>query len=137
MTRHGILGGTFDPPHIAHLIAGECAVSQFELDKLLFIPANIPPHKSAQSLSQAADRLAMTRLAIEGNSKFDISEIELKKEGLSYAIDTIRELKKQIEISELFLFIGLDQFRNFKSWHKPEEILREVRVVVMARPTKE
>jgi nicotinate-nucleotide adenylyltransferase len=137
MTRLGILGGTFDPPHIAHLIAGECAVSQFELVKLLFIPANTPPNKLAHAITPAADRLAMLQLAISGNPIFDISEIELKRSGPSYTIDTIRELKTQFANSELFLFIGLDQFRNLESWHRPEEILREARVVVMARPAKE
>ena len=137
MTRIGILGGTFDPPHIAHLIAGECAASEFELDKLLYIPANIPPNKSAQVITPAADRLAMTRLAIEGNSRFDVSEIELKRKGPSYTIDTIREVKSKFNIPELYLFVGLDQLLNFMSWHNPQDILDEANVVVMARPTKE
>jgi len=137
MIRLGILGGTFDPPHMAHLVAGECAVSQFELDKLLYIPANMPPNKLARPITPSAHRLAMTRLAIEGNPRFDISDIELKREGPSYAIDTIRELKKQIDVDELFLFIGLDQFLNFITWHKAKEILREANVVVMSRPVKD
>jgi nicotinate-nucleotide adenylyltransferase len=136
MTRLGILGGTFDPPHLAHLIAGECAVSEFALDKLLYIPANMPPNKLARQITPAAHRLAMTKLAIEGNPRFDISDIELKREGPSYAIDTIRELKKQFSVDELFLFIGLDQFAIFESWRKTEEILDEAKVVVISRPTK-
>src|ERR1700733_4887543 len=100
MIRLGIFGCPFDPPHIAHLVAGELAVAEFALDKLLFIPANIPPHKSSNSLSTAADRLAMTRLAIFGNPIFEVSDIELKREGPSFTIDTIREVKKQFGVSE-------------------------------------
>ena len=132
--RLGILGGTFDPPHLAHLIAGEWAVEEFQLDKLLFIPTNVPPHKSEQILSSPSDRLAMTRLAIQGNSRFDISEAELSRPGVSYTIDTIRLLQADLHPTAIFLFIGSDQFATFEKWHKPEEILREVEVVVMARP---
>ncbi|HZK76788.1 MAG TPA: nicotinate-nucleotide adenylyltransferase [Candidatus Kapabacteria bacterium] len=131
--RIGILGGTFDPPHLAHLIASERAVETFALDRLLFVPANIPPNKS-EPLSSSSDRLAMTRLAIEENSKFNISEIEMSRPGVSYSIDTIRLLKSQWNPAKIFLFIGNDQFAAFGSWHEPEEILREAEVVVMTRP---
>ena len=132
--RLGILGGTFDPPHLAHLIAGERAVGDFALDKLLFVPANIPPHKSEQPLSASSDRIAMSRLAVEGNPKFDVSEIEVSRPGLSYSIDTVRQIKSQWNPTKIFLFIGSDQFAAFDTWHEPEEIFRETEVVVMARP---
>lgn len=134
--RLGILGGTFDPPHLAHLIAAERAVEAFALDMLLFIPANIPPNKSGQAMASAIDRLAMTRLAIEENSKIEVLEIELSRPGISYSIDTIRQIKSQWNPSKLFLFIGSDQFAAFSTWHEPEEILREAEVVVMTRPLK-
>jgi len=127
------LGGTFDPPHLAHLIAGERAVEAFGLGKLLFVPANIPPNKS-EPLSSSSDRLAMTRLAIRGNQHFDISEIDLSRPGISYSIDTIRLLKTQWNSTKMFLFIGSDQFAAFGTWREPEEILREAEVIVMTRP---
>lgn len=135
--RLGILGGTFDPPHLAHLIASERAVEAFALNKLLFVPAQIPPHKSERTLSSAADRLAMTRLAIEYNPRFQISEVELSRPGVSYSIDTIRLLKSQWNPEAIFLFIGSDQFAAFGGWHEPDKILREAEVVVMARPLEQ
>jgi nicotinate-nucleotide adenylyltransferase len=132
--RLGILGGTFDPPHLAHLIAGEWAIEAFALDTLLFVPAHIPPHKSEQPISSAADRLAMTRLAIEGNSQFACSEVELSRPGVSYTLDSIHLIKSEWNPSAIVLFIGSDQFQTFEAWHEPEEILQGVEVVVMARP---
>jgi nicotinate-nucleotide adenylyltransferase len=135
MNRLGILGGTFDPPHLAHLIAGEMAVEAFALDKLLFIPANVPPHKAGQPITSAEHRFAMTKLAVRGNEQFEVSGIELERPAPSYMIDTIREVQEQLKPESVFLFIGLDQFAAFESWNKYEDILREAQVVVMARPS--
>ncbi len=135
MKRLGILGGTFNPPHLAHLIAGERAVDEFALDRLLFIPANIPPHKVGHEMASAEDRLAMTRIAIQGNPRFEVSDMEITRAGKSYTIDTIRALKEIYKPDSIVLFIGLDMFHIFDSWHESEAILREAEVVVMARPT--
>jgi nicotinate-nucleotide adenylyltransferase len=131
----GILGGTFDPPHLAHLIAGEWAGEVFALDRLLFIPANIPPHKSSERISSGAHRLAMTQIAIQGNDKFEVSNIELDRRGTSYTIDTLREIQEEYSPEKIFLFIGLDQLAIFNTWHKSEEIFEIAEVVVMARPS--
>jgi nicotinate-nucleotide adenylyltransferase len=133
--RLGIFGGTFNPPHLAHLIAAERAVEEYSLDKLLFIPANIPPHKVGHEIAPADDRLAMIRLAAQDNAHFEISDIELKREGKSYTIDTLRELKGIYSPDSLYLFIGMDMFAIFDSWYKAEEILSLATVVVMLRPT--
>ncbi len=136
MNRIGILGGTFDPPHIAHLIAGERAVEEFQLDTLLFIPANIPPHKAGGRISSAEHRFAMTEIAIRGNNIFAVSRIELERPGPSYTIDTLREIQRQFIPEKIFLFIGVDQLATFNTWHKSEEIFEAATVVVMTRPTQ-
>jgi len=133
--RLGVFGGTFNPPHLAHLIAAERAVEEYSLDKLLFIPANIPPHKVGHEIAPADDRLAMIRLATQGNSHFDVSDIELKREGKSYTVDTLRKLKAIHNPETLFLFIGMDMYAIFDSWYKAEDILSLATVVVMLRPT--
>jgi nicotinate-nucleotide adenylyltransferase len=130
----GILGGTFDPPHLAHLIAGERAVEAFELDTLFFIPANIPPHKAQERISSGEHRFAMTQLATQGNDKFEVSRIELNRPGISYTIDTLHEIKQKFSPEKIFLFIGLDQLAIFNTWHESEEIFKAAKVVVMTRP---
>ncbi len=134
MKNVGMLGGTFDPPHLAHLIAGERAVEAFALDTLLFIPTNTPPHKHGNAISSAEDRFAMTTLAIQGNRTFEASHIELDRPGPSYTIDTLRELQEQFSPDKIFLFIGLDQLAVFNSWHRNEDIFAAAEVVAMMRP---
>ena len=136
IARLGILGGTFNPPHLAHLIAGERAVEEYDLEKLLFIPANIPPHKTGLSnIAEAHHRMMMTECAIAGNVKFDVSDIEIARSGISYTIDTILELKKKHNPDELYLLIGLDNLEIFATWHRVGEIFAEANVAVMVRPT--
>jgi nicotinate-nucleotide adenylyltransferase len=137
MQRLGIFGGTFDPPHIAHLIAGELAVEQFQLERLLYVPAAISPHKKKQQVSSPQDRFSMLRLAIQDNSKFEVSDLEIKRGGNSYTIDTLHEIKEQLSPSALVLFIGRDQFEKFESWREPEQILSLAEVVVMDRVTSQ
>ncbi len=135
MKRLGILGGTFDPPHLAHLIAGEIAVETYHLDTLLFVPAFIPPHKAEQAISDARHRLAMTRLAIDGNPRFEVSTIEIDRQGKSYTIDTILSLREQLHPEGIYLFIGRDQLDVFGSWHRADDILKIAKVVVLERPS--
>lgn len=135
MKRLGIFGGTFDPPHLAHLIAGEIAVEELKLDKLLFIPAKTAPNKIGQQISSAKDRMAMTQLATEGNEVFEVSSIELDRPAPSYTIDTLNELKTIHKIDSHFIFIGMDQFLALETWRNYEEIISENQVVVMKRPT--
>ncbi len=134
MKRIGIFGGTFDPPHLAHLIAGEIAVEAFALDKLFLIPANVPPHKTGGNISSSEHRLTMTELAAQGNEKFEVSRVELDRPGPSYTIDTLHEIQHQLSPEKILLFIGLDQMAIFHTWHKWEQILESAEVVVMIRP---
>ncbi|HUI29175.1 MAG TPA: nicotinate-nucleotide adenylyltransferase [Candidatus Acidoferrales bacterium] len=132
--RVGILGGTFNPPHIAHLIAAESATEQLRLDKMLFVPAAIPPHKLNEKIIPANVRLQMVKLAIKGNPKFEVCDIELKRSGASYSIDTIIELKGKFPDDKFFLVIGIDLLIDFYSWKDPEKILDKCDVVAMNRP---
>ncbi|HEY3875601.1 MAG TPA: nicotinate-nucleotide adenylyltransferase [Candidatus Kapabacteria bacterium] len=135
MNRIGMFGGTFDPPHLAHLIAGERAAEAYELDKLLFVPANVPPHKASLPITPAEHRLAMLRLAIEGNAKFEVSDLEMKRPSPSFTIDSLDEIKSRYGVSSIFLFIGFDQLAMFHSWKDYERILSENTVVAMNRPS--
>jgi len=131
-----LFGGTFDPPHIGHLIIAETVKETEGFDKMIFVPAGIPPHKTKSDLSTIEDRLIMLQLALEGNEKFELSNVEIKRGGVSYAIDTIRELKKRYNLKskEIYFLMGSDTLKEFHTWHKPEEILEESQVLVAARP---
>uniref|UniRef100_A0A7V4E2A5 Probable nicotinate-nucleotide adenylyltransferase n=1 Tax=candidate division WOR-3 bacterium TaxID=2052148 RepID=A0A7V4E2A5_UNCW3 len=136
MEKIGIFGGTFDPPHIGHLIIADEVLSLLSLSKMVFVPAYSPPHKTTTTPFE--ERLTMVRLAIENNEKFILSDIEKKIAEVyniesSYSIYTIRELKKIYSQAELFFIIGSDQFLEFKNWHQPEEILKEVKIGVLLR----
>ena len=135
MERIGIFGGTFDPPHVAHQIAGELAVENFALDRLLFVPANVPPHKAHHTMASPHDRFAMTELAIQGNPHFAASDIEIVRQGTSYTIDTLHALKETFQSAKLYLFIGMDNLAIFDAWHRWQEIFGQCQVVVMARPS--
>ena len=132
--RLGIFGGTFNPPHMAHLLAAENVRDQLKLDKILFIPAAIPPHKMREEVISAKHRLEMVRLAIQGNEYFELSEIELLRKGPSYTIDTIRSLKHTHPQCDLHFIMGIDLLMDFETWKDPEKILAECKVVAMNRP---
>jgi nicotinate-nucleotide adenylyltransferase len=128
--RIGIFGGTFDPPHIGHLIAAQDALQSLPLDKVLFIPALVPPHKRGRTVSPADVRLRMIRAATQGDARFEVSDVELRRTGPSYTVDTLRQLQGG---DELLLLIGVDQVREFSTWREPQEIMRLARLVMMAR----
>lgn len=129
-----LFGGTFDPPHIGHLLIAQTICEAESFDKILFIPVNIPPHKSVNTLLE--DRLNMLEIAIDDNPNFEISEIEIKRGGVSYTIDTIRTIKKQYNISsnKISYLIGSDSLLNFHNWKDPEKILEECQIIVAIRP---
>ncbi len=104
----GILGGTFNPVHIGHLILAEEVREKLKLDKIIFIPTALPPHKDNMDIAPAGDRLKMLKLAIKGNKFFGVSDIEIKRKGRSYTIDTIKELKNKFVNDELYFIIGSD-----------------------------
>ena len=133
-TRVGLLGGTFDPPHLGHLAIAEWAREQLELDQVLFIPSGAPPHKLNRSRSPAAARLAMMRLATRGNPAFVVSPIETRRQGPSFTIDTIRALRRRLPQGQLFLIMGADSLDEFHTWRDPDAIAAETMLAVARRP---
>ena len=132
--RIGVFGGTFDPIHMGHLIVAEDARAALELDKVLFIPAGQPWFKSYRQITEAHHRLAMVRLAVEDNPDFDVSDIEIKRSGPSYTVDTLAELREQYIDAELIVILGVDALREIDRWHQPRKLFELASVAGMARP---
>ena len=136
MSKIGIFGGTFDPPHMGHLQCAEIAMRELGLSKVLFIPNKIPAYKiSEHSVSDENDRLAMLQLLVENKEWARISDIELKREGNTYTSDTLRELRVLYPNDELVLIIGSDSLCSLKNWHEPEEVCRLSTIAVLKRNT--
>jgi nicotinate-nucleotide adenylyltransferase len=122
--RIGILGGTFNPPHLGHLICAQEAYLQLELHRVTLIPARIPPHKQVEEEPGAEHRLELCRLAIRGDEdRFDVSDLEVRREGPSYTVDTLEELHSRAPDYELFLIVGGDIAAGLPSWREPERVL--------------
>lgn len=130
----GILGGTFNPVHIGHLILAEEAREKLELDKIIFMPTALPPHKDNFNIAPAQDRLKMLKLAVKGNKFFAVSDIEIKRGGKSYTIDTVRELKKNNLLDSYYFIIGSDLLTYFDGWKDVDQIAKAVTFVVATRP---
>lgn len=131
--RLGILGGTFNPIHNAHLAIARAALSRFMLDQVLFVPAAIPPHKEAQPLP-VADRVSMLELALTGQSDFSVSALELDRAGISYTVDTVRALRERHAEAELFFIIGDDSLVQLHSWKSIGELMGMCRFLTVSRP---
>ena len=129
--QRGILGGTFDPPHVAHLMVGEAAYRDLHLDVVTFVPAGAPWQKSDRKVSSAEDRWNMTVLSIEGIEYFSADEREVRRDGWTYTVDTLATFPGDDEIT---LILGADAALGLSSWHRHEEVLARARVAVMARP---
>ncbi len=129
-----IYGGAFNPPHFGHLITVESVREQLRFDKVFFVPSSQPPNKLAASLASAEDRLEMTRLAIAGITEFDVSDVEVRRRGVSYTVDTIRTLMEEHPGGTFSLIIGSDNLMEFQTWKSPTDILARVQLVVMNRP---
>ena len=135
MTRKiGILGGTFNPIHYGHLAAGEEIRDRLKLDRVLFIPSYLPPHKHEEDMPSAVQRLEMVRLAISDNPHFKPSDLEIRRGGRSYTIDTIEELRLAHPGAELYFITGLDSFLEIRAWNRWEELLALCSFVVISRP---
>jgi nicotinate-nucleotide adenylyltransferase len=132
--RIGILGGTFDPIHLGHLVMAEQVREKLRLNQVIFIPSANPPHKTERKLSPAGDRFQMTRLGVDGNSKFLVSDLELKRRGLSYTIDTLKQLKKLYPGQEIYFLTGSDVLDEIQTWREPEQIYVQAKVVIAIRP---
>ncbi|MDA0328548.1 MAG: nicotinate-nucleotide adenylyltransferase [Gemmatimonadetes bacterium] len=131
--RVGIFGGTFDPPHLGHVAVARDVADALALDQVVWMPAGIPPHKAADEITSAGVRLAMVRAAIEGHEDFVVSDLEISRPGLSYTVDTLRELQGAGEDTDHVLILGVDQYRSLDSWRLPEEIRTRARIAVMDR----
>lgn len=129
--RRGILGGTFDPPHLAHLVAGEAAYRQLGLDVVTFVPAGAPWQKASQRVTDAEDRWAMTRLAVEGVAYFEADDREVHRPGWTYTIDTIDSFDAT---DELCLILGADAALGLPTWHRASEVLERAHIAVAPRP---
>ena len=135
MKTIGIYGGTFDPIHLGHLITAQSVYELRKLDKILFIPSFISPHKTDRISSSSKDRINMLKLAIKDIPYFDFTDIEIKGKNISYTIDTIRALKSSYENIELI--IGYDNLLVFNKWKKPDDLLKLVKLVVLKRKVKD
>ena len=133
--RLGIYGGSFDPIHIGHLVMAEMARQECELNKVLFIPAGNPPHKTNRQLAPSLERYDMVQLAIEGNPYFEVSSIEIEREGKSFTIDTLKGLREIYSGSwEFWLIIGMDSLLEIRTWRNAADIAKICKLAVYPRP---
>jgi nicotinate-nucleotide adenylyltransferase len=130
--RIGILGGTFNPPHLGHLVAAQEAHRELGLDQVLFIPAAIPPHKPVEDEPGAEHRLELCRRAVGDDERFTVSDLELRREGPSFTVDTLEILSSRSPSDDLFLILGADIAAGLPRWHEPERVL-ELATVAIAR----
>ncbi len=131
--RIGVFGGSFDPVHIGHLIIAQDAVEQLELDRLIFVPAAISPHKQHCQPVEGRHRFDMLELATENNLRFEVSDLELSRGGISYTVETIERLQAEHPEAELFFIIGLDSLVDLHKWHRIDELLESCTVVPLGR----
>ena len=133
--RIGILGGTFNPPHVGHLVCAQEAYAQLGLERVLLVPAGVPPHKPVEDEPGAEHRLELCRLAVRGDEeRLEVSEEEVRRAGPSYTVDTLAELRSRRPQSELFLILGADIAAGLPDWHEPERVLALATVAVANRP---
>ncbi|MBU1121464.1 MAG: nicotinate (nicotinamide) nucleotide adenylyltransferase [Candidatus Omnitrophica bacterium] len=130
--RIGILGGTFNPPHLGHLILAQDILGKLNLDTIFFVPTNISPHKERDEVGSKY-RLNMLALAIEGQRQFQIKDLELRRGGVSYTVDTIHALREEYSNDELFLIVGSDLAQDINSWKDYQGLKKNVKIVVAQR----
>ncbi len=129
----GIMGGTFDPIHVGHLAVAEEAREALGLDRVLFVPAGQPPHKLPGSVSPVRDRVAMVQLAIAGNPAFELSTLEIERDGPSFTVDTVDALASAHSKATLHLILSAETFAELPSWHEPERLFESARMAVVPR----
>jgi nicotinate-nucleotide adenylyltransferase len=130
----GILGGTFNPIHIGHLILADEVREKLALDRVIFVPTFIPPHKRSSAVAAASDRLKMVKLAVRENGFFQVSDIEIKRKGLSYTVDTVKAFNKKFPGDELYFVTGSDLLKYLDEWKDFRELIKLVKFVVATRP---
>lgn len=129
----GIMGGTFNPIHFGHLILAEAAYEQYHLDKVLIMPAKEPSHKTISDTITEEDRVEMVKRAIKGNDHFELSLLEINREGITYTIDTLTELHEEDSEIEYYFIMGADSLFHFNSWKEPKKILKLTNILVANR----
>lgn len=132
--RTGILGGTFDPIHKGHLAIAQAALEQAALDRVLFVVAANPPHKTKNNLTDVSLRVEMTQAAISDNPAFQISLVEIEREGYSYTADTLKVLQEADPEGQLFFIVGYDSALDLPRWREPRKILKQAALLVAPRP---
>lgn len=131
--RIGVVGGTFDPIHVAHIAMAEAARRCGGLDRVILVPAGVPPHRPQPEASDE-DRLAMVRLAVRGHPDLEVSDSELRRPGPSYTLLTLQEIHGQDPSAELFLVLGWDAARELRGWYEPGQVLQLATLLVIPRP---
>lgn len=132
--RWGVLGGTFDPVHYGHLRAAESVREAMVLDRIVFVPARVPPHKARPTVTAAEDRYRMVEAAVSLQPMFEVSRIEIERQGPSYTLDTLDQLAGEDSHREVFFITGIDAFREIRTWHRWEDLLRSHSFIVHGRP---
>lgn len=133
--RAGLLGGSFDPPHIGHLMLAEQARDQLDLSLVFLVPAGQPPHKLDRAMTPVADRVHMTELAIASNPAFRLSRVDADRPGPHYTIDLVRLVREQLpDDAGLFFLMGFDSLRDLPTWREPARLIRTVQLVALTRP---
>jgi nicotinate-nucleotide adenylyltransferase len=136
-TRIGVFGGTFDPPHVGHMILAAEARTQLKLEKVLWVLTSVPPHKRSQMISDTAQRLALVEAAVQNEPAFTLSTVDIDRAGPHYAVDTIRILRAQNPEANLIYLIGEDSLYDLPTWYQPQTLVDEISGIgVMRRPGK-
>lgn len=134
LERLGLFGGTFNPPHLGHLILAETALEDLKLDRVFFVPAGSPPHKANRPLATPEHRLVMVQLATVGNDRFVVSSVDMDRPGPHYTNDMVQIFQDFYPNAEIFFLMGSDSLRDLLSWQQPEELIQMAKLVVMQRP---
>ena len=131
--RLGIFGGTFDPPHVGHLLAASDAIEHLTLDRLVFVPAAVQPLKAGRATASAAHRLAMVRLTVGNDPRLETDSVEVDRDGLSYTVDTLREFARRVPSAERYFLVGADVLASFAQWRDPQTVLDLAALAVLTR----
>lgn len=134
MIKIGLFGGTFDPVHIGHLLMARAAMEQMTLDRVIFIPSCVPPHKKVPTLFLADDRIRMVSAAIAGIAEFEVSDFEIRKGGKSYSVDTVRHFHSQFPGARLFFVVGGDAIKQLDTWKDVDVLKKMCSFVSVNRP---
>ena len=132
--RIGILGGTFNPIHLGHLLIAQDALEQLGLERVIFIPSATPPHKVVDKLASEHDRLRMIKLAIRGSDHFEVDDIEIKRGGKSYSVETLTELRRRDPRADFYFIIGADSLRELHLWREVARLVTLCTFVTVPRP---